>query len=129
VRRFMNPTQMQQALRAAQQPFRVVRRLHPDVTYGLWFVQWEGHWTAPGVPARRAYHYTHWVGVAQTEDSGQLIYDVNAEQWGGWVPKRGWDRVVVPAITRTIPRANGHYFVRWACEVVQKESPHGATVV
>jgi hypothetical protein len=120
-RRFMNPTQMQQALHTAQQPFRVRRRLDPGVTYGLWFVQWEGPWTAPKVPARAAYPYTHWVGVAQTEDRGQMLYDVNAAPWGSWVPKRGWDRVVVPAITHEIPQATGAYFLRWACDVVQKE--------
>jgi hypothetical protein len=123
-RPYMNPTHLQQALRAAQQPFRVVRRLGPGVTYGLWFVQWEGPWTAPKVPARAAYPYTHWVGVAQTEDQGQLIYDVNAGDeacWGGWVAKRFWDQRVVPAITQAIPRANGLYFCRWACEVLRKE--------
>jgi hypothetical protein len=58
----MNPTQMAQAL-VALGAFRTCR--YPlktaDLCNGISRIQWEGKWLNPGVPARVAYHHTHWV--------------------------------------------------------------------
>ena len=34
------------------------------VGFGLCFIQWEGPWLQPGVPAGAAYRNTHWIATA-----------------------------------------------------------------
>lgn len=130
-RRYMSPTHLSQALDAARAPHR---RLLPSLitppAYGLYFVQWEGPWLAPGVPVAAAYRYTHTVGVAVCEEYGLMLYDVNAcnttSAQGAWVPYEWWAEEVAPRITETIKRADGKYYIRWACQVtLQPQGENG----
>jgi hypothetical protein len=128
VREYMTPTHMGQALTEAQIPYHVLRAFHETApTYGLLFLQLTGPWCTPAVPVAAAYRHTHWVGTAWTAKYGTMIYDINAEvqhdQWGGWVAKRVWELRILPAITAAHRRADGGWFVRWACEVTLPTSP------
>ena len=111
----LNASALHQAFLAAEEP-----SVFPPL-YGLAFVQWRGPWLKPGVPVAVAYRYTHWVGIAMTEEYGQMVYDINAwssdDQRGAWVPVAWWEDEIPPAITCTIPRADGGYYVRTALEV------------
>lgn len=61
-RGWMNPTQMRRALDAWQVEYRVLGNLRTQkLCTGINRIQWEGPWLNPGVPARVAYRYTHWV--------------------------------------------------------------------
>lgn len=126
-RQYMNPTHMREALTCAAARYAVVRdpTNAPWPFYGLGFVQWTGPWCQPGVPVRAAYRQTHWIGVAQTEDCGMMLYDVNADApdgaMGSWVAKRAWQLQILPTITATIPRAYGGWYIRWICQVIDKD--------
>jgi hypothetical protein len=80
-------------------------------SYGLARVQWEGPWTAPGVPMRVRYRHTHWVGVDSTIEGEEInIFDVNCMCVGGWVPFSEWLGSVVPWLLRQCePKANGRW--------------------
>lgn len=61
-RGWMNPTQMEAALRALGKPVTVTKGLKTqELCEGISRIQWEGSWLNPGVPPRVAYHHTHWV--------------------------------------------------------------------
>lgn len=139
---YMNPTHMKAALAsvgALAVPIFPAKVFPPPErpelawpTYGLLFVQFEGPWTKPGVPVHVAYRHTHWVGCAETEEHGVMLYDINVhypahDRYGGWMVRRAWEQGVVSAITETIPKASGGWYVRWACAVARpKEVEHGA---
>jgi hypothetical protein len=122
VREYMHPTHMRQALTKAQVAQRVMRSSRAiEYAYGLLFLQFTGPWCQAGVPVDAASRHTHWVGTAWTTEYGTMIYDSTAEgregQQGGWVTKREWLTRILPALTATIRRAYGGYYVRWACQV------------
>jgi hypothetical protein len=108
-KRYTNPRLMFAALRSLGVDWRVAAEDWPD--HGLIRVQWEGPWTAPGVPMRARYRQTHWIG-SRTGKSGVEIFDINCMSVGGWVHLAEWRDFVVPWLLRDChPKANG----RWHC--------------
>jgi hypothetical protein len=78
-------------------------------TLGLVRIQWEGPWTAPGVPIAARYRHTHWVASRYT-DAGVRIFDINCMCVGGWVPLTEWSGQVVPWLLKQVePKANGNW--------------------
>jgi len=115
---WVNPTDMMAALDRLGIPIENRKRAWP--TYGLAFVQWDGPWTAPGVPVSVAYKHTHWVATS-AEGGPRMVYDINAD---GWLPGPEWDQRLVPALLTEIPGASGTYFVRWSCQVLHQRATH-----
>ena len=70
-KRYTNPTLMWAVLGRIGAEYRLVRPPDRWPIFGLVRVQWEGPWTAPGVPMRARYRYTHWVG-AQVTPGGRV---------------------------------------------------------
>lgn len=91
--------------------------------HGLVRVQWEGPWTAPGVPMRVRYRKTHWVAAqaltdGPARDHKTWIFDINCMSVGGWVPFREWSESVVPWILRElVPKADGRWHMTHVIEV------------
>lgn len=114
-KRYMSPTMMKAALRAANRPFES-RDIHGPLkgftTHGLMRIQWHGPWTQPGMNPKWAYWYTHW--IAGWWCSGRVIlFDVN----GGLMPLDEWEDEIVPAITKAIPRADGRWSITHSWEL------------
>jgi hypothetical protein len=105
---FMSPTMMKQAIIAAG--YRHYETAYAAPIHGLLRVQWEGPWMKPGVPARVAYGFTHWI-AAKLINGESWIFDVN----GGWRTRESWDREIAPIIAASIKRADGgwHFTHRW----------------
>jgi hypothetical protein len=105
-KRYTNPTMMAAALRSLGVEFHECR--HP--TNALCRIQWGGKWTAPGVPPRVAYRYTHWIGVL-TCTTGTWVFDVNS----GWTREEDWEKEVVPLLTSMYKGADGKWWPthRW----------------
>ena len=126
-RGYMNPTHMQLALGGARCWWQKLRPGEDGPSYGLAFVQWLGPWCDKGVPVAAAYRKTHWVGMALCEDTGLMLYDINAcsemSHDGAWVPWRWWHEEVRPEITKTIKAATGGSYIRWSCDVVLAQLP------
>jgi hypothetical protein len=120
---YTNPTLMLSALKSIGRPWSGgVRSDWPN--YGLARVQWEGPWTAPGVPVRARYRFTHLVGVARSISNGIGIFDVNAlNNASGWVRLADWEAVVVPWILEGIPRASGRWHITHAFELTRRSVP------
>lgn len=57
--------------------------------YGVAFLQWAGGWW-DGKREKLQYKFTHWVGAFARDLDDVLIYDVNAGEHGGWIPKIEW---------------------------------------
>jgi len=109
---YTNPSLMFEILRRLQVQWRclTISRFNNAPldwpSYGLARVQWEGPWTAPGVPQRVRYRHTHWVGsVIEPAHPGavnQYVFDVNCACIGGWVPFEEWRSQVVPWLLGTV---------------------------
>jgi len=114
---YTNPTMMFRALDSLGVAWQ--RRSDsrwPD--HGLARIQWEGPWTAPGVPIRARYRHTHWVGSWHSSRNGVGIFDVNAMNSGGRIALRDWERITVPWILQEcVPRASGTWHITHAIEV------------
>jgi hypothetical protein len=105
-KRYTNPLMMYGALKSLCIPYY---RINDWPTNGLVRVQWEGPWTAPGVPVRVAYRHTHWIG-SRYDDAGVWIFDINCICVGGWVKLTEWRHQVVPWLLRELePKANGKW--------------------
>lgn len=122
---YTNPRLMRQVLARLGVRFRISTRepltsLWPD--YGLARVQWEGPWTAPGVPERARYRHTHWVGAMWSEARREFgIFDINAMASGGWVSAADWASVIVPwLLEQCEPQANGRWHRTHVIEVQVK---------
>lgn len=97
--------------------------------FGLVRVQWEGPWTAPGVPMRVRYRHTHWVGAVSFGSDLAVpgweepkIFDVNCLPSGGWVPLSQWSEHVVPWILKQCqPKANGRWHLTHVVELLIEE--------
>lgn len=120
-KRYTNPTLMWEILRSVGANFTYAL---PSVRPGLWphfglaRVQWEGPWTAPGVPMRVRYRHTHWVGCCAEEGSDHNIFDVNCMCVGVWVPFTEWSTQVVPWLLRQVePKADGGWHLTHVVEV------------
>ena len=93
-KRYTNPTMMFDVLREIGRPWRKVGSVWPR--WGLLRVQWEGPWTAPGVPIRARYRHTHWIGAMRGQHS-LGVFDVNAIANGsGWVSYSDWNEILMP---------------------------------
>ena len=123
---YTNPTLMWEILRNLKAPvIRVVNREPQWPAYGLARVQWEGPWTAPGVPMRVRYRHTHWVGVCSDARGWTTpgwaeprIFDVNCMCVGGWVSLSEWSGAVVPWLVKQCePRANGNWHLTHSVEI------------
>lgn len=121
-KRYMSPTMMRRALAAlgvepkendVSGPAYFQTAHWPD--HGLVRVQWEGLWTREGANPKWAYRHTHWIAVFRQKPldvAGALlavldpvVFDIN----GGLMLFEEWKETIVPAITRTIPRADGDW--------------------
>lgn len=91
--------------------------------YGLCRVQWEGPWTAPGVPLRARYRHTHWIGCSVRSDGPADIgiFDVNCLNNGtGWVSLDNWRLLVVPEILAACePKASGGWHLTHTIEIAR----------
>jgi hypothetical protein len=116
---YTNPTLMFDTLNRLGVKWRMVRgeKRWPD--YGLVRVQWEGPWTAPGVPMKARYRYTHWVGVCKRAPNDIGIFDINAIGNGsGWVALSIWAATLVPWLLKeAVPRASGGWHLATVIEV------------
>lgn len=121
VKRYTNPTLMWRILRnaGARFSYRVGDLGKWWPSYGLACVQWEGPWTAPGVPVRAARRYTHWVGADAMNRQNIGIFDVNALGNGtGWCALADWETGIVPWILReSVPRASGGWHITHVVEI------------
>lgn len=83
--------------------------------YGLARIQWEGPWTKPGVPIQARYRQTHWIGV-----SGGYVFDINAMEVGGWIPRKQWTESLVPWLLENYyPKADGNWHITHSVEVTR----------
>jgi hypothetical protein len=115
-RRYTNPGMMNACLRAIGRPFRKIGAVWPS--YGLVRVQWEGPWTAPGVPMRARYRHTHWIGAADMGAGDIGIFDINCINNGsGWVSLANWEALVLPWLLEDLPKWNGKWHITHAIEV------------
>lgn len=83
---------------------------------GLVRVQWGGPWMRPAVPMRARYRKTHWVGSWRGHSA--WVYDINASEYGGWLPLEAWKEHVVPWLLKEcVPRNDGTWLMTHAIEV------------
>jgi len=117
---YMNPTAMEAALRLAAVAWSDHGPRDWPSRFGIVRIQWEGPWTAPGVPIRVRYRHTHWIAAAKL-GSGIGIFDINAMANGtGWCALADWERVIVPFILdNAVPRASGGWHRTHVFEVEQ----------
>lgn len=117
-RGFMTPTEMLNAIESAG---FTVRPTDPELylpDHGIVRVQWGGPWLHPGVPAKAAYRFTHWIAFKRSGEVGASplwVYDINA----GWVRLGEWEESVKPRILARIPRADGSFSFTHRWEVRQ----------
>lgn len=128
-KRYTNPSMMLAALRTlkhqrsiADFSVAILSSRQPEIKwpdFGLARIQWEGPWTAPGVPMAARYRRTHWIGVQKHPSNDELaIFDVNAMCVGGVVTYKSWAATLVPHILQTcVPDASGEWHVTHAIEV------------
>lgn len=115
-KRYTNPTLMFETLERIGKPWRKIGAEWP--VYGLARIQWEGPWTAEGVPMRVRYGYTHWVGSWKTEARGHGVFDINCINNGsGWVTFKDWDDFVVPALVHKYKKSTGGWHVTHGIEL------------
>ncbi len=119
---FTNPTMMWSWLRKLDLHHQVFTIDRDWPFWGLARIQFEGRWTRPGVPARVAYGYTHWVAACKPATDDVHVFDVNAVSEGGWLTLADWREAVVPAIVETIKGADGKWHITHSVEVARKVS-------
>lgn len=119
-KRYTNPTLMWEILRKLGVRFRSSGKGSTWPDFGLARIQWEGPWTAPGVPARAAYRHTHWVGAYRLPGhlAGIEIFDINAIGDGGWIPLQNWRERLVPwLLEQCEPKASGGWYITHSVEI------------
>ncbi len=119
---YTNPTLMWSILKSIGVFWAICKDGRKWPKYGLVRVQWEGPWTAPGVPMAARYRHTHWVGAMYLADGEeQMIFDINClKEMGGWVPLAMWESSVVPYILKYCePKANGLWHPTHVVEVTR----------
>ena len=88
--------------------------------FGLLRIQWEGPWTAPGVPIPARYRHTHWIGACRVEGEEPYVFDVNCMCVGGWVLFTEWSGSVVPWLLKQCePKADGGWHLTHSIEVIK----------
>jgi hypothetical protein len=124
---YTNPSLMNAVLRSIGRPWRKIGAVWPS--YGLVRVQWEGPWTAPGVPMRARYRYTHWIGC-YVGYASVGIFDINAMANGtGWCSRDDWAESIVPYILKQYPRASGAWHITHGIEVDRSGKKIARTVL
>lgn len=118
---YTNPTMMWQILRSLGARWYLLKPPGDWPLNGLVRVQWEGPWTAPGVPMRARYKHTHWV-AARTRPHGVGVFDINAMNSGGWIGLQDWSRVIVPWILKDMPRSSGGWHMTHVVEIEQSSA-------
>lgn len=116
-KRYTNPTLMFSSLARTGCPWwKRPPTVFPKL--GLLRIQWEGPWTAPGVPMAARYRYTHWIGFAKGAHADGA-FDCNAMANGsGWCSWTAWQNVIAPwIIQEAVPRGNGRWHVTHSIEV------------
>lgn len=107
-KRYTNPTLMYESLRRLGVTWR-----KPDGEWpvlGLVRIQWEGPWTAPGVPMRVRYRHTHWVASSTSANGIVHVFDINAMCVGGWISLAEWRDKLVPWLLKECePKADGRW--------------------
>jgi hypothetical protein len=90
-------------------------------------VQWEGPWTAPGVPRYARYRYTHWIGCCAPSLDCIGIFDINCMNNGsGWVSLDDWRNILVPWLLNELyPKASGNWHLTHAIDVTPPITPAG----
>lgn len=116
-KRYTNPTLMWEILDRIGARWKPTRKPRTWPDYGLARIQWEGPWTAPGVPPRVAYRHTHWVAAWRRGDSVG-IFDINAMSSGGWISATDWAETLVPwLLSEAVPKADGRWHITHAAEI------------
>lgn len=123
-KRYTNPTLMWAILKRLDRPYSVQWNTPGGEVWPSWGiarVQWEGPWTAPGVPIAASYRHTHWVGVKGSNRSDIGIWDVNCLTNGtGWVSLEEWTSTLVPWLLKEChPRADGRWHLTHSVEVAE----------
>lgn len=115
---FVNPTQMGEAIKKyavagkCDLAVQTERIDSVDKMFGLVpavvRIQWGGPWCGHTVPKKAAYRYTHYVGTFMPgSQTSCFVYDVNG---GGAMNAYDWEKIVVPKIIQTMPRADGEWW-------------------
>ena len=124
-KKYLSPTMMKVAIRAAGGAIRLQRRCVKDAGHsnfpdrGLARIQWTGPWTATGMNPKWAWTHTHWVATWRAPVDGRdgstnlSVFDINGGVRGvvEWVDK------IVPLIVAEIKRADGGWYVANSWEV------------
>jgi hypothetical protein len=116
-KRYTNPSMMFALLRRVGARWHTVAGRPGWPRHGLVRVQWEGPWTAQGVPMAARYRHTHWVGAHLSAGETQ-VFDINCICVGGWISLQEWSGKVVPwLLGECEPKANGRWHITHAIEV------------
>lgn len=117
-KRYTNPTLMWAILNSIGCRWRLVKPPDGWPTFGLVRVQWEGPWSATGVPPHVAYRHTHWVAANARDRANIGVFDINCMESGGWIGADDWAAEVVPWILKeTVPRASGGWHFTHVVEI------------
>jgi hypothetical protein len=123
LKRYTNPTLMWEILRNLGVHWKMTTGGAGGETWPSWGlarIQWEGPWTAEGVPMAARYRKTHWVGCNGLHRTNIGIWDINCLNNGsGWVSLKDWDAITAPAIMRNYPQANGAWHITHSVEIEQ----------
>jgi hypothetical protein len=95
-RPWTNRTQMERALFEAGFDHECKHMKWP--TTGLCLIQITGPWTERRFE-QAALKHTHWVAVL-----GEYVFDIN---WGGWLPRKNWEEIVMDELLMYSPGASG----------------------
>lgn len=118
---YLNPTLMFECLNRLGLRYRRMRPPLDWPAFGLVRVQWEGPWTAPGVPIQARYRHTHLVASMKV-DGAQWVFDHNCMCVGGWVSLQEWDQKVVPWLLKECePKADGKWHITHSIKIERLE--------
>ena len=119
-RGYMSPTMMRMAI--AKLGAKIVfARVKPGLQWesgntfakhGLVRIQWGGPWIIDGKAARWASCQTHWIATCWS-DNELSVFDIN----GGLMHYDHWLAEVVPAIIKSIKRADGKWYAANSWEI------------
>lgn len=119
-KRYTNPTLMLDILKRLGVSYR--KRMDWP-RRGLVRVQWEGPWTAPGVPMAARYRHTHWVGAQRIGEAFDLwVFDINAIYFDGWIPYAEWSGQLVPWLLKECePKASGKWHITHSLDLASTD--------
>ena len=111
VKQYTSPAMMKAALDSLRRPFTVVPKpkradMFCQRHVALVRIQWTGPWIIDGKPQKWAARQTHWICCWTDNEGFETVFDCN----GGMMSPEWWQSEIVPAITKTIPRADGGWY-------------------